>query len=283
MKFGWSPHVLLLPIPPVLVPIPWWLYQEHQSQLVSPSLSCSTVFSIPFQFYSVIRQDSNVHNFSCSLFFFFFLLLIIIGSGCLAEIRWSVCMLKSHRCLCVSFSRTTAGLYSYHLFLWSNLDFLHNYYYYYYYYFITSFSLRSFYWPLSGSKPRLSKTLLNIRVDLGCAMFWVLAIFFQISSSSSLFDILPSAQIIICMTIAFLFHNFSALRKYLGIYPVFRFFFIFMLWPTGTAKSASGQVVWSIFCHYHSMQVFFKPVLTGGSSLKFEWQQVFSDFRDASK
>ena len=39
-----------------------------------------------------------------------FFLLIIIRSGLLAEIRWSVCMLKSHRSFCVSFSRTGAGL-----------------------------------------------------------------------------------------------------------------------------------------------------------------------------
>ena len=35
-----------------------------------------------------------------------FFLLIIIRSGLLAGIWWSVCMLKSHRSLCVSFSRT---------------------------------------------------------------------------------------------------------------------------------------------------------------------------------
>ena len=35
----------------------------------------------------------------------FFLLLIILRSGLVAGIRWSVCMLKSHRSLCVSFSR----------------------------------------------------------------------------------------------------------------------------------------------------------------------------------
>ena len=39
-----------------------------------------------------------------------FLLLIIIRSDLLAEIRWSVCMSKSHRSLCMSFSRTGAGL-----------------------------------------------------------------------------------------------------------------------------------------------------------------------------
>ena len=39
-----------------------------------------------------------------------FLLLIFMRSGLLAGIRWSVCMLKSHRSLCKSFSRTGAGL-----------------------------------------------------------------------------------------------------------------------------------------------------------------------------
>ena len=51
-------------------------------------------------------------------FFFFFFLLIIIKSGILAGIRWSVCMLKSHRSLCVAFSRTGAGLCIYHLLVW---------------------------------------------------------------------------------------------------------------------------------------------------------------------
>ena len=54
-----------------------------------------------------------------------FFLLIIIRSGLLAGIRWSVCTLKSHRSLCVSFSWTGAGLCIYHLLVWSNLDFLH--------------------------------------------------------------------------------------------------------------------------------------------------------------
>ena len=49
-----------------------------------------------FQFYPVVRQDSKVDNFASSLF-----LLIIIRSGLLAEIRWSVCVSKSHRSLCV--------------------------------------------------------------------------------------------------------------------------------------------------------------------------------------
>ena len=54
-----------------------------------------------------------------------FFSLIIIRSGLLAEIRWSVSMSKSHRSLCVSFSRTDAELCLYHLFVWSNLNYLH--------------------------------------------------------------------------------------------------------------------------------------------------------------
>ena len=55
------------------------------------------------------------------LSFFLSLLLVIMRSGLLAEI-----MLKSHRNLCVSFSRTAAGLCVYHLFVCSNLNFLHS-------------------------------------------------------------------------------------------------------------------------------------------------------------
>ena len=60
-----------------------------------------------------------------------FFLLIIIKSGLLAEIRWSVCMSKSHRSLCVSFSRIGTGFYYYYN---------HHHYFYYYYYYSHSFS-----------------------------------------------------------------------------------------------------------------------------------------------
>ena len=45
-------------------------------------------------------------------------------SGCLAEIRWSICISKSKRNQWVSLSKTDSGLYIYHLFEWSNLNFL---------------------------------------------------------------------------------------------------------------------------------------------------------------
>ena len=98
--------------------------------------------SSPFNSHSVTvtradqpRQQSP-HFCKFSLFYFFFLffflllllllLLIIIRSGRLDEIKWSVWMAKSQRSFCVSYSRTEAGLCIYHLFVWSNWNFLHN-------------------------------------------------------------------------------------------------------------------------------------------------------------
>ena len=40
------------------------------------------------------------------------------------EIKWSICTPKSHKTSLLSFSRADAGLYIYHLFVWSNLNFL---------------------------------------------------------------------------------------------------------------------------------------------------------------
>ena len=67
-----------------------------------------------FHFYSVFSRYSKVHNSASSLF----LLLIITRSGHLAEIRGSIYIAKSQRSLCVSLSRTDAGLCIYHLFVW---------------------------------------------------------------------------------------------------------------------------------------------------------------------
>ena len=81
---------------------------------------CLSLFSLSFIFplcYAWTAK-STIRQF---LFFFFFLL-----SLGLTESKWSVCILKSQRTLCISFSRTDSGLCIYHLFVWSNLNFLHN-------------------------------------------------------------------------------------------------------------------------------------------------------------
>ena len=70
-----------------------------------------------YWFYSVVNRDCKDHNFASSPY-----LLIIIRSGCLAEIKWPVCMLKSYWSLYVSFSRSDVGLCLNHLFVCSNLN-----------------------------------------------------------------------------------------------------------------------------------------------------------------
>ena len=77
-------------------------------------------FSHSFSF--ILWSAGTAKSTSFQIVFFLF---IIIWSGLLAEIWWSVWMSKSHRSLCVLFSRTDARLWIYHLLVWSNLNFLH--------------------------------------------------------------------------------------------------------------------------------------------------------------
>ena len=53
-----------------------------------------------------------------------FFLLINTKSGLLAEIWWSFHISKSHRILCILFSRTDSGFYIYHLSAWWNFSLL---------------------------------------------------------------------------------------------------------------------------------------------------------------
>ena len=73
---------------------------------------------VTFMFHSFFQFSSKVDVLS-------FHLLSVLFCGLLAEIRWSVCISKSHRSLCESFSWTGAGLCIYHLLPWSNSNFLH--------------------------------------------------------------------------------------------------------------------------------------------------------------
>ena len=76
-------------------------------------------FSFIFALWSAGTAKSTlwlVRFFFFFSFFFFFVLLTITRSGHLAEIWWSVCISRSHRILCVSFSRTDSRLRIYLLF-----------------------------------------------------------------------------------------------------------------------------------------------------------------------
>ena len=78
-------------------------------------------FSLSFRF--ILWSAGTAKSTILQVLFFFFFLLIIMRFDLLAGIKWSVCMLKSYRSLCESFSRTGAGLCIYHLFEWSNWNF----------------------------------------------------------------------------------------------------------------------------------------------------------------
>ena len=126
LQVEWSPLFLWFANPSVPVTIFWWLYQVHQLQLVSPSLSCSIVFfqfsfnievfislSVLFQFYPVISCHIKIH-YSTRLF------LTITRSGGLPYLRWSSCMSKSQKNVYVFFSigRMLGSIYT--IYLYSN-------------------------------------------------------------------------------------------------------------------------------------------------------------------
>ena len=80
-------------------------------------------FSLSFRF--ILWSARTARSTILQILFFLFIIIILLLSGLLVEISWSVCMLKSHRSLCKSFYRTGAELCIYHLFVWSNWNFLH--------------------------------------------------------------------------------------------------------------------------------------------------------------
>ena len=88
------------------------------------SFSCCLTRSLFafFQFYPDFDRNGKVDYSGYSIFVF----LTITSSRLLAKIRWSVCISKSLRSLCLSFSRTYSRMCIHHLFVWSNLYFFLN-------------------------------------------------------------------------------------------------------------------------------------------------------------
>ena len=93
-----------------------------------------TVTFMFHRFFLVLWQDLNTYRFFRLLWFslcgppwwqaLFFFFLVIIRAGLLAEIRWSVCILKSQRILRISFFRPDSGLCMYSLVLMVKFQFL---------------------------------------------------------------------------------------------------------------------------------------------------------------
>ena len=99
------------------------LFYSNNSLARSGYLSFFFFFSLSFNFtlWSAGMAKSTIQQIPFLNFF-----LTIIRSGRLAEVRWFVWISKCQRSLCVSFSRKDSGLCIYYMFVWSNLNFLHN-------------------------------------------------------------------------------------------------------------------------------------------------------------
>ena len=104
----------------------------HQLQLISPSLSifCSLVRSWYLHLFllsfNIIQWSAGTAKVIIRQVLVFFLLLTITRFGCVAEIRWFVCISESQRSLCITFSWTDSGICIHHLFVWSYFNFLYN-------------------------------------------------------------------------------------------------------------------------------------------------------------
>ena len=176
------------------------------------------------------------------------LLLIIIRSGLLAEFRWSVCMSKSHRSLCVSFSRTTAGLCIYYLFVWSNLNFLH----------ISQ-------WITLPTQ--LCLVLYSFCANLlHSLIMWLIVSSLSPHSQHLLFCFILSILALIWLVLALFC---AAIRR--DSLSLSKFLF------------PSHVQVLLLLLLLLFLSIFFTPALADGLSLEFEWQQVFLILQDSSQ
>ena len=148
-------------------------------------------------------------------------------------------MLKSHRSLCVTFSRTGAGLLLLFLFLLLT-NFLHQRSLFFFFCFFVFFYL-----SLSDYKsPLVSRTLLSILADLNYSVVWIVSILRLIFSSSSLFSkafqSVPSAPTTTSITFTLMFHGFFLYfsgKVQVFLYLFTFFYFYSMLHWKGKAKS----------------------------------------------
>ena len=105
----------------------FYLYYSHISQLSQFSSKVQEVVSLFafFDFHSVIRPDSKA-QYTANLFFNYHYYYYYDTVFFTAWIRWSVCISKSQRIFCISFSRMNSDLCRYHFAVWPNFNLLQN-------------------------------------------------------------------------------------------------------------------------------------------------------------
>ena len=191
------------------------------------SLARSRYLSLFSHSFSFILWSAGTAKSTILLFFF---LLIIIRSCLLAEIRYSVCMSKSHRSLCVII--IIIIIHSLELFTSALTN---------------GFSLRSG----DSKSPQVFRTLLSIMAVLNNTVVWIVSTRPPTSKSSSPSSnplvTVPNAPITIGIMITCMFHSFFnslARSRYLSF---FSHSFSFILWSAGTAKSTILQVLFFFF------------------------------------
>ena len=118
-----SPHtnsLMIVPRAPITISVTtsFMFHNFFNSQARSRYLSFF-LLSFNFTLWSARTAKSTIQQVFISL-------LIITRFGCLVEIRWSIYISKSQSSLCISFSKKNSWLWIYHLFIWSNFNFLHN-------------------------------------------------------------------------------------------------------------------------------------------------------------
>ena len=215
------------------------------------------LFTFP-QFYSVISQSTilQVLSLSLSLSFVDYFQRLSDQFVCQSPIE-----------VYVSHSQGHAALYIYHLFVWSNLNFLHIsrcitlstqsclilllLLFTLWEFFISAlpdgFSLK-FEWQQS---PQLSSTLLSINIVLNNVVVWMVSSRPLISKSSSPFNnpfvTVSKAPILIGIIVTFMFHRFFNSLARSRYFSFFSLSFSFNLCSAGTAKSTGFFFASSLF------------------------------------
>ena len=130
-------------------------------------------------------------------------------------------------------------------------------------------------WSLNDNKsPLVSKTLLNILADLKNAVIWMIStcplIFKSSTPFTNLLRIVPSAPIIIGLTVTLIFYSlYDSLDR--SRYLSFRFLLILL---SGPPERQNLQLL--LLLLLFTLWEFFTSALADGLSLEFEWQQVSS-------